>query len=76
VLQEVCNQPLFNPVIAPEDAGFTAVILAYERVASLFQVIERISLVPSLAKILIVWNNQEIRPPPCNYKFQNYQLHN
>ena len=44
-------------------------ILAYERVHSLFQVMERLGSVPSLAKILIVWNNQ-VKPPPPG-KFQN-----
>lgn len=59
------QSPLFNPVTAPKDAGFTAVILAYERVTSLFSVIQRVSQVPSLAKILVIWNNQLKEPPSC-----------
>ncbi|ODN05712.1 Exostosin-2 [Orchesella cincta] len=55
--------PLFNPIIAPRDSGFTAVILAYERVPSLFTVIQRVSQVPSLVKILVIWNNQLKDPP-------------
>jgi hypothetical protein len=55
--------PIFNPVVAPRASGFTAVILAYDRIPSLFQVIERVALVPSLAKVLVIWNNQVKVPP-------------
>jgi len=55
--------PIFSPVIAPRAPGFTAVILAYDRIPSLFQVIERVALVPSLSKVLIIWNNQNKKPP-------------
>ena len=49
--------------IAPDD-GFTSVILAYDRIESLFRVIESVALAPSLKKILVVWNNQKKAPPP------------
>lgn len=38
-------------------------VLTYDRVESLFRVITEISKVPSLAKLLVVWNNQNKSPP-------------
>lgn len=57
------NSPLFLPLIPPRSPGFTAVVLTYDRVESLFRVITEISKVPSLAKLLVVWNNQNKNPP-------------
>ncbi|XP_051920049.1 exostosin-2-like [Hippocampus zosterae] len=57
------NSPLFLPLIPPRAPGFTAVVLTYDRVDSLFRVITEISKVPSLAKLLVVWNNQNKSPP-------------
>ncbi|XP_012690971.2 exostosin-2 [Clupea harengus] len=57
------SNPLFLPLIPPRSPGFTAVILTYDRIESLFRVITEISKVPSLAKLLIVWNNQNKSPP-------------
>ncbi|KAG0712140.1 Exostosin-2 [Chionoecetes opilio] len=57
------NNPLFLPLTAPASEGFTAVILTYDRLESLFQVIQMMAQVPSLAKVLVVWNNQK-KPPP------------
>ena len=51
------------PIGPPRSQGFTAVVLTYDRLESLFHVIERISKAPSLAKIVIVWNNQLKEPP-------------
>mgnify|MGYP000169098270 CR=1 FL=1 len=48
--------------IAP-DAGFTSVILAFDRIESLFRVIQSVAKAPSLKKILVVWNNQKKAPP-------------
>ncbi|VVD00643.1 unnamed protein product [Leptidea sinapis] len=56
--------PLFLPVTAPKAAGFTAVILTYDRVESLFTLIKKLVRTPSLAKILVIWNNQK-KPPPA-----------
>ena len=56
--------PLFLPLAPPADNGFTAVILAYDRIESLFQLINSIDKVPSLKLILIVWNNQQKPFPP------------
>ncbi|XP_044758088.1 exostosin-2 [Coccinella septempunctata] len=58
------KNPLFMPHTAPKSHGFTAVILTYDRVESLFTLIRRLSKVPSLMKILVVWNNQKKYPPP------------
>ncbi|KAH8275193.1 hypothetical protein KR026_001601 [Drosophila bipectinata] len=55
--------PLFLPTLAPKSQGFTAVILTYDRVESLFLLIQKLSVVPSLQSILVVWNNQKKSPP-------------
>lgn len=55
--------PLFLPLIAPKSQGFTAVILTYDRIDSLFTLIQKLSAVPSLQKILVIWNNQKKSPP-------------
>lgn len=61
------NNPLFLPLIPPRTPGFTAVVLTYDRIESLFRVITEISKVPSLAKLLVVWNNQIKAPPEGTY---------
>jgi len=55
--------PLTVPYTSPRTQGFTAVILTYDRLESLYQIIEAISLAPSLTKVLVVWNNQKKTPP-------------
>uniref|UniRef100_T1JB76 Exostosin-2 n=1 Tax=Strigamia maritima TaxID=126957 RepID=T1JB76_STRMM len=60
------KSPLFLPLIAPKNLGFTAVILTYDRIDSLFQVIQKVVKAPSLAKVLVVWNNQNKEPPPAS----------
>lgn len=57
------SNPLFLPLIPPQSQGFTAIVLTYDRVESLFRVITEVSKVPSLAKLLVVWNNQNKNPP-------------
>ncbi|XP_040183984.1 exostosin-2 [Rana temporaria] len=57
------NNPLFLPLIPPQSQGFTAVVLTYDRIESLFRVITEVSKVPSLSKLLVVWNNQNKDPP-------------
>ncbi|XP_055842847.1 exostosin-2 [Episyrphus balteatus] len=57
------HNPLFLPLIASKTQGFTAVILTYDRVESLFTLIQKLAIVPSLQKILVVWNNQKKLPP-------------
>jgi len=52
-----------NPVLAPPNQGFTALILTYNRLDSLFQVITRVSKVESLTRVVVVWNHQTIPPP-------------
>lgn len=60
------NNPLFLPITAPLNEGFTAVILTYDRLESLFQVIQTMVQVPSLSKVLVVWNNQKKAPPQAS----------
>jgi len=57
------SNPLFLPLIPPQSQGFTAIVLTYDRVESLFRVITEVSKVPSLSKLLVVWNNQNKNPP-------------
>ncbi|KAK2499871.1 hypothetical protein MC885_006670 [Smutsia gigantea] len=57
------SNPLFLPLIPPQAQGFTAIVLTYDRVESLFRVITEVSKVPSLSKLLVVWNNQNKNPP-------------
>ncbi|RWS02309.1 exostosin-2-like protein, partial [Dinothrombium tinctorium] len=56
---------LINPKLYSRlPQGFTAVILTYDRVDSLFEVIHRIVQAPSCVKVLVIWNNQKKKPPP------------
>lgn len=57
--------PLFLPVTAPKTRGFTAVILTYDRLELLFLLINKLVKVPSLSKVLVIWNNQHKDPPHC-----------
>lgn len=57
------QNPLFLPLIGSKSQGFTAVVLTYDRVDSLFTLITKLSQVPSLQKILVIWNNQKKAPP-------------
>ncbi|XP_046616513.1 exostosin-2 [Neodiprion virginianus] len=54
---------LFLPVTAPKTRGFTAVILTYDRLESLFILITKLVKAPSLSKVLVIWNNQRKDPP-------------
>lgn len=64
VTQYSTQNPLFLQMTAPKAPGFTAVILTFDRVESLFTLIEKLSVVPSLHMILVIWNNQKKVPPP------------
>ena len=56
--------PPLLPLIPAKSTGFTAVILTYDRLDSLYKIIHQVALAPSLAKVLVVWNNQQKPPPP------------
>ena len=58
---------MIRPILAP-DEGFTAVILAYDRIESLYRVIESVAKAPGLKKVLVIWNNQS-KPPPLASTF-------
>ncbi|CAA9999771.1 unnamed protein product [Nesidiocoris tenuis] len=58
------SSPLFLDLTAPRWQGFTAVVLTYDRVSSLFSLIDKLVKVPSLSKVIVVWNNQRKSPPP------------
>ncbi|KZC05878.1 Exostosin-2 [Dufourea novaeangliae] len=57
------KSPLFLPITAPKTRGFTAVILTYDRLELLFLLINKLVKVPSLSKVLVIWNNQHKDPP-------------
>ncbi|KAK7870147.1 hypothetical protein R5R35_012711 [Gryllus longicercus] len=57
------KSPLFLQLTAPKSQGFTAVVLTYDRVESLFTLIQKLVKAPSLSKVLVVWNNQRKVPP-------------
>ncbi|CAK9814560.1 sotv [Anthophora quadrimaculata] len=57
------TSPLFLPVTVPKTRGFTAVILTYDRLELLFLLINKLVKVPSLSKVLVIWNNQHKDPP-------------
>lgn len=61
------QNPLFLSRIAPKSQGFTAVILTYDRVESLFKLIHKLSVVSTLQKILVIWNNEKHAPPHRMY---------
>lgn len=51
-----------------QTAGFTAVVLAYNRLTMLYEIVLTLLRVPSCTKVLIVWNNVEESPPdPYNW---------
>ncbi|KAL8611501.1 hypothetical protein ACOMHN_014556 [Nucella lapillus] len=60
------QNPLFLPLVPSKAQGFTAVVLTFDRLDSLFTVIKQLAAVPSLAKVLVVWNNQNKQPPPLS----------
>ncbi|XP_076544829.1 exostosin glycosyltransferase sotv isoform X1 [Osmia lignaria lignaria] len=57
------TSPLLLPITAPKTRGFTAVILTYDRLELLFLLINKLVKVPSLSKVLVIWNNQHKDPP-------------
>ena len=63
---EKVSSPILSKSKPPAEDGFTAVILTHDRVESLYQVIKSVSQTPSLAKIVVVWNNQDKGPPPLS----------
>lgn len=66
--QRAMQNPLFSARVAQKSQGFTAVILTYDRIESLFKLIQKLSVVMSLQKILVVWNNEKEAPPHSKYK--------
>lgn len=66
--QDVAS-PLFLPVTVPKTRGFTAVILTYDRLELLFLLINKLVKVPSMSKVLVIWNNQHKDPPHCKFQF-------
>lgn len=55
--------PLFSSRVDQKSQGFTAVILTYDRIESLFKLIQKLSVVMSLQKILVIWNNEKEASP-------------
>jgi len=55
------------PLIPAKSTGFTAVVLTYDRLDSLYKIIQQVALAPSLAKVLVIWNNQLKSPPAGDF---------
>ncbi|KAK2705665.1 hypothetical protein QYM36_015892 [Artemia franciscana] len=51
------------PMGPPKSQGFTAVVLTYNRLESLYAIIRNLAATPSLVHIVVVWNNQLKAPP-------------
>ncbi|CAG2167283.1 unnamed protein product [Oppiella nova] len=49
-----------------QSIGFTAVILTYDRLESLYEVIRSVVKAKSCVKVVVVWNNQLKSPPQLN----------
>ena len=64
--QQVSEHQVTLSSLPAPNHGFTAVILTYDRVQSLYQVIATISQVESLVRILVIWNHQSKSPPPAD----------
>lgn len=62
----VIHSPFIVPLMSPKHKGFTAVVLSYDRVPMLFRVLKQVAQAPSLAKIVVVWNNVAVSPPPVS----------
>ena len=60
------REPFVLPIGPQRSQGFTAVVLTYDRLESLFRVLERLAATPSLVKMVVVWNNQQKEPPPIS----------
>lgn len=65
--QRAVENPLFLSRIAQRSQGFTAVILTYDRIESLFKLIQKLAVVMSLQKILVIWNNEKEAPPHSKF---------
>ncbi|XP_028414208.1 exostosin-2-like isoform X2 [Dendronephthya gigantea] len=61
--ENILHPPFTIPLISPKQKGFTAVVLTYDRVSMLFRVLKQLVQAPSLAKIVVVWNNVNKAPP-------------
>ncbi|XP_054159212.1 exostosin-2-like [Oppia nitens] len=58
---------IISPKLASEQShGFTAVILTYDRLDSLYEVIRSVVKAKSCVKVIVVWNNQMKKPPKLN----------
>ncbi len=65
---------LISPKLSSRQSfGFTAVILTYDRLESLYEVIRSVVKAVSCVKVLVIWNNQLKSPPQLN-KWPNIRV--
>jgi glucuronyl/N-acetylglucosaminyl transferase EXT2 len=65
---------LISPKLSSRQSfGFTAVILTYDRLESLYEVIRSVVKAVSCVKVLVIWNNQPKSPPQLN-KWPNIRV--
>ena len=57
-----------------EDIGFTAIILTYNRLESLWRVVRRLSAIKSCKLILIIWQDQERMRPQESFRIEYVML--
>lgn len=60
------QSPFFVPLIPSQKQGFTAIVLTYDRFELMKRVVNNIAWSKHVAKIIIIWNNPELDPPPDN----------
>uniref|UniRef100_A0A0K2T5T3 Exostosin-2 n=1 Tax=Lepeophtheirus salmonis TaxID=72036 RepID=A0A0K2T5T3_LEPSM len=68
---ELVSNPLSFQSTPPDNDGFTAVILTYDRLDSLINVVYQISETPSLVAIVVVWNSKSKPPLPSSSIWPN-----
>lgn len=65
---------IINPKLSSRQSiGFTAVILTYDRLESLYEVIRSVVRARSCVKVLVIWNNQ-VKSPPTPDHWPNIHL--
>uniref|UniRef100_A0A0R3RHE5 Exostosin-2 n=1 Tax=Elaeophora elaphi TaxID=1147741 RepID=A0A0R3RHE5_9BILA len=70
-----CIAPSFFLPFHASDEGFTGVILAYNKLDSLFVIVRLLAKVASLRSIIVVWNHPREPPPMTEWPHINRPIH-
>ena len=57
------QSPFFVPLVPSQKQGFTALVLTYDRFELMKQVVMNIARSKNVAKIIVIWNHPEVKPP-------------